>query len=139
MNRLRSAFFALGLLVAASAAQAQTNVKADIPFDFVVGEHSLPAGEYTLVAQSPENQAVYIRSDNGKAAMVTLTQGCSSASPSDKTKLVFHRVGGQYFLSQIWTQGNSSGRELRKSKNEIRMAKNAEKSSDLIVAANLTR
>ena len=50
MNRLRSAFFGLGLLLAASAVQAQDNgVKADIPFAFVVGNQMLPAGEYTVV------------------------------------------------------------------------------------------
>ena len=38
MNRLRFGFLGLGLLLAVSAAQAQeTRVKANIPFDFVVG------------------------------------------------------------------------------------------------------
>jgi len=58
MNRLRSALLSLGLLLAASAAQAQTNVKADIPFDFVVGNQSMPAGEYTVVAQGSGSPAI---------------------------------------------------------------------------------
>jgi hypothetical protein len=42
MNRLRFGFLGLGLLLAVSAAQAQeTRVKANIPFDFVVGNQVL--------------------------------------------------------------------------------------------------
>ena len=99
MNRLHSAFFGLGLLLAASAVQAQDNgVKADIPFDFVVGNQMLPAGEYTVVNQGPVNQAILIRSDEGKTAVFSSTQPCSSLNPSAKTKLVFHTMAGRYFL-----------------------------------------
>lgn len=46
MNNLRSVLFALIVLLMATAAQAQqTNVKAKIPFDFVVGDRAYPAGE----------------------------------------------------------------------------------------------
>ena len=139
MNRLRSALLGLGLLLVASAAQAQTNVKADIPFDFVVGNQSMPAGEYTVAAQAFGSPAVLIREANGKAAVVSITNACVSSNPSDKTKLVFHRLAGQYFLSQIWTEGNSSGRELRRSSVEMHLAKNSDKSGELIVAARITR
>ena len=90
-----------------------------IPFDFVVGNQMLPAGEYTVVNQGPVNQAILIRSDEGKTAILSLTQPCSSLNPSAKTKLVFHTMAGRYFLYQIWTQGNSSGRQLPKSKAEV--------------------
>ncbi len=70
MNRLRSAVCGLGLLLVVSAAQAQeTGVKADIPFDFVVGNQRLPAGEYTVVNQGPVNQAILIRSDEGEVEL----------------------------------------------------------------------
>ena len=110
MNRLRSAFFGLGLLLVASGAQAQEiAVKADIPFDFVVGNQRLPAGEYTVVNQGPVNQAILIRSDERKTALFSSTQPCSSFNPSAKTKLVFHTLAGRYFLYQIWAQGNTAG------------------------------
>src|SRR5258707_13924185 len=99
MNRLQSAFFGLGLLLAASAVQAQDNgVRADIPCDFVVGNQMLPAGEYTVVNQGPVNQAILIRSDEGKIVILSLTQPCSSLDPSSKTKVVFHTMCVRYFL-----------------------------------------
>jgi len=140
MNRLRSAFFGLGLLLVASAVQAQSNgVKADIPFDFVVGNQKLPAGEYTVSNQGSVNQAILIRSDEGNSAALSLTQSCSSLNPSAKTKLVFHTMGGRYFLYQIWTQGNYSGQQLPKSKAEVELAKNTDTTGEFVLAARLTR
>jgi hypothetical protein len=47
-----------------------------------------------------------------------------SLNGSDKTKLVFDRVGDQYFLREVWTEGAKSGRQLPKSKLESELAKN---------------
>jgi hypothetical protein len=140
MNRLRSAFLGLGLLLAVSAAQAQeTRVKANIPFDFVVQNQVLPAGEYLVTSEGPTNQAIVIRSDDSKTAILSLTNSCSSSKPSDRTKLVFHRLANRYFLSQVWVEGNSSGRQVPHSKAEIEMAKNNDKSEQFVLAATLTR
>jgi len=49
MKNLRPFFFALAALLMATAAHAQhENVKATVPFDFVVGDRAYPAGEYTV-------------------------------------------------------------------------------------------
>jgi hypothetical protein len=140
MNHLRSAFFGLGLLLAASGAQAQEiAVKADIPFDFVVGNQRLPAGEYTVVNQGPVNQAILIRSDERKTALFSSTQPCSSFNPSAKTKLVFHTLAGRYFLYQIWAQGNTAGRQIPKSSAEVELAKNSDATGEFVLAARLAR
>jgi hypothetical protein len=140
MNRLRSAVFALGLLLAVSATQAQeTGVKANIPFNFVVGNQMLPAGEYTIMNQGAVNEAILIRSDEHKAAMFSLTQPCSSSQPSAKTKLVFHTLAGRYFLYQIWTQGNDAGRQIPKSNAEVELAKNNVATGESVLAARLVR
>jgi len=140
MNRIRAALFGLGLFFAISGVQAQENgVKANIPFDFVVGNQVLPAGEYLVTAQGSGNQAILIRSTDHKSAAMTITFSCASASPSKDSKLVFHALGGRYFLSQVWAQGYSQGRELRKSSDEIQMAKNHQAAGDFVLAARSTR
>jgi hypothetical protein len=48
-------------------------------------------------------------------------------------------MGGYYFLRQIWVAGNSSGRELSRSRTEVRLAQNHEKQESVIVAANISR
>ena len=140
MKCLRSAFLGLGLLLAVSAAHAQdSGVKANIPFDFVAGNQVLPAGEYLVTPEGSSGQVVLIRSSDNKAAKFATAFNCSSARPSDSTKLVFHTMGGRYYLYQIWRQGFDQGRQLPKSKIELQLAKNGDTSGEFVLAANTTR
>jgi hypothetical protein len=140
MKCLRSAFLGLGLLLAVSAAHAQdSGVKANIPFDFVAGNQVLPAGEYLVTPEGSSGQVVMIRSSDNKAAKFATAFNCSSARPSDSTKLVFHTMGGRYYLYQIWRQGFDQGRQLPKSKIELQLAKNGDRSGEFVLAANTTR
>jgi len=138
MKLMRSAFLGLGLLLAVSAANAQeARVKANVPFDFVVGDQVMPAGEYIVGPAGSLGQAIAIRSEN--ATDTALTMPCSLSGPSKDSKLVFHAVAGRYFLSQIWVEGYAQGRQLRTSKTEARLAKDAQASTNLVIAANITR
>jgi len=137
MKVMRSAFLGLGLLLAVSAAQAQEpRVKANIPFDFVVGDRVLPAGEYQVSEMSTSGAFIAILSEDRKANALVVTSACATSGPSNSSKLVFHAIGGRYFLSQVWTAGYSQGRQLRESKAEIELAKNGTASKDLVLAAN---
>ena len=138
MKLMRSAFLGLGLLLAVSAAQAQdVRVKANIPFDFVVGDRVMPAGEYIVGPAGSQGHAITITS--GDSASMAITFACASSGPSKNTKLVFHALAGRYFLSQVWVAGYSQGRQLRTSESEVRLAKNGDAAKDLVLAANITR
>ena len=39
-------------------------------------------------------------------------------SNADETKLVFHKIGDHYFLTQIWTSARSQGLQVPESKLE---------------------
>jgi hypothetical protein len=139
MKNLRSILLALTVLLLATAAQAQTtNVKASIPFDFVVGDHAYTAGEYTVKSMSESSSAIRIDNADESDKGITLSNACSKAQPAVGTTLVFHRLGNNYFLYQIWTEGNSAGRQFPKSKREVQLAKNYSKPELVIVAANIS-
>jgi len=140
MKVTRSVFLGLGLLLAVSAVQAQKpQVKANIPFDFVVGDRVLPAGEYMVSPAGASNAALLIRSEHGSDATFAITFACASSGPAKDTQLVFHTLSGRYFLSQVWVQGYDQGRQLRTSKTEIQLAKNGDVPKEFVLAANLTR
>ena len=128
-----------GLLLMAACANAQTlNVAANVPFDFVVGSTSLPAGEYSIQSLPTGNSgALVIRAQKAGGGMIILANAAQSANASPDSRLVFHRYRDSYFLSQIWTAGNSSGRELKLTRREKEMAKNIGSSDDVIVLASL--
>ena len=140
MKHLRSVLFVFTALLLATAARAQsTNVTASVPFDFVVADQAYPAGDYAVKSISDTGIPILIRNSDQAEKGFVLSVPCSSVKPSTTTKLVFHRMGGQYFLYQVWTEGNTIGREFRLSKTEKQLARNSSKSEIVIVAANLTR
>jgi len=114
----------LSLLLAAGSAFAQTDheVRANVPFDFVVGKTTLPSGNYQIVRLSMASENVTIRSTNAKAAMIAYAGPQEVRQPSNRTKLVFHRYGDRYFLSQIWVEGSNHMRTLPKSNLEKEIA-----------------
>ena len=136
MKVMRSAFLGLGLLLAVSAAQAQEpRVKANIPFDFVVGDRAMPAGEY-LVTPGGASAAISISSLDRADTALVIAHACGSSGPSRDTKLVFHALAGRYFLAQVWTAGYDQGREVRMSKTEVQLAKNGTEQKEFVLAAN---
>ncbi len=112
-----SVFAMLSLMVtmAVASGYAQDRVVADIPFNFAIGNKTLPAGEYSVTQLSPA--VMLIKSDDSGGAAMALANAAQANKAQDEAKLVFHRYGDQYFLFQVWTPGNT-GRELPKSKLE---------------------
>jgi len=104
-------------LVTASATKAQSSRQvANIPFDFVVGSEELQAGEYRVEAASSTGMAMKISGEH--KGVYRLSSTITASRRAEKGKLVFHRYGNRYFLAEIWTPGESVGRELLKSKDE---------------------
>ena len=140
MKSLRSILFVLAAILLVPAARAQQNgVKADVPFDFVAGNRAYPAGEYTLRAALNDSGIIRIDNVQEVSAAFTSSHTCVKSMPPTETTLVFHRMGGRYFLYQMWTAGNATGREFPKGRIEIELAQNHETPDVVIVAALLTR
>lgn len=103
----------LGVFVAFGAtsvlAQSSPRVTANIPFSFSVANHTMPAGKYSVERPGASRDLLLIRSRENNAVTFVMTQGATAKTYSDKTKLVFHRYGNEYFLAKMWTKGESSG------------------------------
>jgi len=135
MKKLVS-LLSLGLLLATASAYAQNiKVKANVPFSFAVAKAELPSGEYTIQSVDLANRALMISAAGQKSFMV-LANSCSQMKPAASTKLVFHRYGDSYFLSEVWMQGHNAGHQLLKSTREVEMAK-SQRAQEVIVLAEL--
>lgn len=93
----------LGVGVSARAQDADA-VVVSVPFEFVAGGATLPAGEYRVNRVNPGvNRELAIRGYNkGNAFLLPLT---FDDSPDNQPTLAFEHVGGKYFLSRIKTLG----------------------------------
>ena len=140
MKTLRSILFVLSVILIVPAARAQQNgVKADVPFDFIVGDRAYPAGEYILSAALNAGGTIRMENVQKVSAVFVPSRSCENRAPSKQTKLVFHRVAGRYFLYQAWTAGNLAGREFPMSRAEVELARNHEQPELVIVAAAISR
>lgn len=102
---LAIALSTLATLGASTGALAQDRaLVANVPFNFTVGETSMPAGEYIISA--PDNGVVRFQSrDKQVTATVAALPGHQDSSGGPK--LVFDRYGNQYFLHRVLCARNS--------------------------------
>lgn len=112
MKKLVLMFFATLFTVVTVHAQS-ASVRAEVPFDFVVGSSTMHAGTYTLRTIGNADSPILVRSADLKDAV--LTNPCTCASDpafQHESALVFKVIGDKYYLWQIWTAGQYAGREL---------------------------
>src|SRR5438132_13852439 len=113
-------FVMAGLLVFASMVATQV-VRADepmlvnIPFAFVAGNATLPAGEYRVERLHGNSAVVLIRCSDTSAAAVALSNATQAKETPTQSKLIFKRYDNRYYLSQVWSAGSIRGRALMKS------------------------
>ena len=131
----------LAALVVTTAYAGRTpGAVVEIPFDFHVAGKVLPAGRY-IVTRSTQASAegLSLKSLESKAGVFVLTSTVKAADRQSASRLVFTRYGDQYFLSQYWTSGESTGHALIKSEREgeiqNEMAKNGLKPESITVIA----
>jgi flagellar motor protein MotB len=112
----------IGLALASAAVangQSGQQVTAQIPFEFNVADQTMSSGQYQLNRANSAGDVLEIRSTAGKGRTMRLTSPVIANNQQDRNaKLVFHRYGSTYFLSQVWLDGRTTGREFAKSKQE---------------------
>ena len=134
-------WFALSITTLAAAMalplMAQSFVlKANIPFEFTVGNKVLPAGEYS-VKNDGGSSTLFLQGETSNAAALTLAQRkylLSTKEPAGLTKLTFDRYGNRYFLSEVDNGYTGSGVTLPMSHAQRELAKTASVQHEEIVA-----
>jgi hypothetical protein len=98
----------------------------------------LPASLVGRNVGNGDGAAIRIDSADESEKGMTLSNACQKGQTADGTTLVFQRLGDNYFLYQVWTEGNTTGREFRMSKTQVQLAKNYSKPELVVVAANIS-
>ncbi|HYM77826.1 MAG TPA: hypothetical protein VE377_17760 [Candidatus Dormibacteraeota bacterium] len=94
-------FFALVVAVSVPVV-AQTQLKLDIPFNFVVDGKTLPAGQYR-VAQVYGDSHVWSIANNHNSAFIH-TNTVQSPLIAHRASLIFWHSGGEYTLARFWPE-----------------------------------
>jgi len=121
-----AAAVALLFFVSGAAVQAQVvgDIHVKVPFKFTVEDTTLPSGDYVISAPEPNDPKILeIRQEKGDLAVLFLTEDAAPTQKPVKTELVFDRIGGREFLSQVWVEGSDIGNQLTKSRTETKLEK----------------
>jgi cell division septation protein DedD len=110
---------ALGLASSVTPGHAQSpmfdRVEANIPYSFTVGDKTLPPGQY-VIQQSRDfggdQRALTFASDNGtKFETTCITIPTLDVNTPDRTQVVLHHYGPDYYFDKVWIQGKDYGYE----------------------------
>ena len=113
--------FLVTLAALPAAAKSVDGMRAQVPFDFHVGNKLVRAGNYTVDSMTADE--LLIRISNGKDVASTTTNSTRERGNGEsRPRLVFHKYGDQYFLSAVWG-ADSTGRTLSESKRERNLRK----------------
>src|SRR5690348_2495101 len=113
-NQVRTYVLSIGIsaLLGGALLAGEYNIeKAKIPFGFHLNDTALPAGDY-VVKDTGISGVLQIRDEQTGKSIVVMTKSRTTGK-NDAPRLVFHRIGDQYFLSQVWMLG-SDGLNLHK-------------------------
>ena len=78
---------------------------------------------------------IVVKSVEQKASAVIPTMPVESVDVQSASQLVFHRYGSTYVLSQIWTEGDSCGRQGAVSRRERELAARQKAPDETILVA----
>ena len=122
-----------------TSAQAQFDrlFKASVPFNFVIKDRVLPAGEYVFaLVQLGGSDAVKIQSADGHVTAFVPARSAIAKASQAEPKLVFNRYGDQYFLSQVCGLEDSTTQQLARPRAEERLAKTEAEKKNVSIAAH---
>lgn len=113
---------ALSLAAPASAQQA-FNLKVHIPFSFVAGDRSLPAGDYRIRVDEKLGVVQLRSAETVQNVMLERYMTAKSETDPNGGFLRFAVYGNTYALRGVWSGETREGHQLTLSKTEVEMAK----------------
>jgi hypothetical protein len=118
---LLAAAFLFSVAASTASAQLQSTIQVRIPFAFVVGSKTLPAGVYSVERRT--QKVLMLRSVDSKDAAMLNAVLVDNGSESERSRLVFNKYGDEYFLSTVVPSFSDVAYRLPPTKQEERLAK----------------
>jgi hypothetical protein len=116
---------AVAVLLAAPVSAQTSTLKVSVPFDFVVGGHTLPAGDYAVDKLNDLGLLEFRNMSNWATPIVIATSVPGKTAAAGEASLTFHRYGSDYFLAAIWNGYTGQGRSIWMSRAEQERANRA--------------
>jgi hypothetical protein len=120
--------------VGASQAHAQITreVRAHLDHSFVIGNTTLPPGDYTFqMAENSELSAMTAMSADGKTTVEFVVRQTTADHTPGHSENTFRKYGNVEFLNKIFESGSKDGAQVTETgRQEVRMAKQQQHSME---------
>jgi hypothetical protein len=130
---------AVTMLPMFAAAQLGSNdrIVTKVPFEFVVGKKTIPAGECVVQAGTADLKTVIIRNGEAKVGLFSTILPIETVKAAGNYALVFHQYGDRYFLWGMKIEGTRVMYRLPESKAEAELRAQNVPATDKILLAYL--
>ncbi len=81
-------------------AQANLTARVDVPFSFIAGAKTLPAGEYTLQLSDNEKEVIVRSVKGAEGAFVPILTRLAQRADKE-AEVVFDVAGNQHYLAEL--------------------------------------
>jgi hypothetical protein len=129
----------LMVLPGLAAAQLASDriIVAQVPFEFVVANKIIPAGQCVVKTATMDGNTLAIRDAGSKVTLFSSASRIEAREAASAYTLVFNKQGDQYFLRGIKLEGSRMTYRLPESKAEAELRAQNVPASEQIVLASL--
>jgi hypothetical protein len=121
-----------------ATAQIGPSSKLDtqVPFNFLVGNRFIPAGECIVTSSGAGPATISIQNVKAKVSLFSLIRATDAQKGRGVNALVFHRYGNDYFLAGVKLAENGATYALPQGKVEAELrAQNVPETEEILLAA----
>jgi hypothetical protein len=128
-------FSVVGMYPRTANAQIIGGLQANIPFQFHAGAANLPAGTYRIRMLDDNNLTLMEISslDGTRSALFQVRDEEANSTPA-QSELIFNKYGDQYFLAELFDEGDASGSKVIESNYEKKISKGTETAQEHVPA-----
>jgi len=131
---LALAFTMLPMLASAQLSSSD-KVVTKVPFEFVVGNKTIPPGQCVVRAATPDLKTITVRNGDANVSLFSNISPVETATAATAPALVFHRYGDRYFLWGMKVEGTKTMYRLPETKAEMELrAQNVPVSEEILLA-----
>lgn len=123
-------------MLASAQLRSSDKIVTQVPFEFVVGTKTVPAGECILRAATMDMKTVTIRNGDAKVGLFSTISPVEAGKAASNYALVFHKYGDRTFLWGLKVEGTRTMYRLPESKAEAELqAHNAPFTEKILLAS----
>lgn len=98
---LVGALMTLAVVTAAAQIPAAKQITAQVPFTFVVADHTIPLGECRIQSAGPSGNLLVIRSPGARVDVFATASKEENKHVGKAYSLIFHKYGMRYYLAGV--------------------------------------